>query len=69
VYYATGYILPKYYYVEKHNVELEKANPGSQEKISSDEDSENSNIFLWGQSVYIVSQLLGKILLYLLFER
>lgn len=53
-----GYILPKYYYVEKENVEREKANPGSQEKVPSDEDGDSGIIFLWGQSVYIISQLL-----------
>ena len=55
-----GFILPKYYYVDKENVELEKASPGSQEKIASDEGGDTGKIFLWGQSVYIISQLLGK---------
>jgi len=55
----VGPIIPKYYYVNKENVEAEKANPGSQDRTASDEDAETGNIYLWGQSVYIISQLLS----------
>jgi len=40
-------------------VEAEKANPGSQDRLASDEDGDKGNIYLWGQSVYLISQLLG----------
>jgi hypothetical protein len=56
----TGLILPKYYYVEKDSLELEKSNPGSQEKVPSNEDGDTGNIYLLGQAVYIISQLLGE---------
>lgn len=39
-------------------IDDERANPGSQMKIASSE-GRNGNLFLWGQSVYIISQLLG----------
>jgi len=56
---CLGPIIPKYYYVSRENVEAEKANPGSQDRLASDEDAEKGHIYLWGQSVYIISQLLG----------
>ena len=49
--------MPKYYYVPTGNVETERGEPGSTNLEVSGEDDEN--IFLWGQSVYIISQLLG----------
>jgi len=55
----VGPIIPKYYYVSKDCVEAEKANPGSQDRLPSDEDGDKGNIYLWGQSVYLISQLLG----------
>jgi len=55
----VGPIIPKYYYVSKENVDSEKANPGSQDRVASDEDADTGNIYLWGQSVYIISQLLS----------
>jgi len=55
----VGPIIPKYYYVSKESMEAEKANPGSQDRVASDEDAETGNIYLWGQSVYIISQLLS----------
>ena len=33
--------------------------PGSQERLPCN-DVRNGDIFLWGQAVYIISQLLGK---------
>jgi len=56
----VGPIIPKYYYVTKENVEAEKASPGKQDRVASDEDAEMDNIYLWGQSVYIISQLLSQ---------
>ena len=52
---ADGKVLPRYYYVPIEKVEAERVKPGSQKRIASDEE-----VFLWGQSVYIISQLLGE---------
>jgi len=57
-----GPIVPKYYFVPAEYIEAERANPGSQPRDSSSE-GENGNLFLWGQSVYIISQLLVEGLL------
>jgi len=46
-----------YFYVPKELVEEEKAEPGSQVRKSSREGSPGC-IFLWGQSMYIIAQLL-----------
>ena len=43
----------------KDDIEAERAKPGSQERHPSGE-GEGHNFFLWGQSVYIISQLLGE---------
>jgi len=55
-----GPVIPKYYYVAREDIEAERHSPGSQARIASDE-GENGNLFLWGQAVYMVSQLLGRI--------
>lgn len=55
----SGPVIPKYYYVAKEDIEAERAKPGSQERSPSGE-GEGHNFFLWGQSVYIISQLLGE---------
>jgi len=60
----VGPIIPKYYYVSKDCVEAEKAYPGSQDRLPSNEDAEKGNIYLWGQSVYLISQLLSQLLCY-----
>ena len=53
-----GPLLPKYYYVREEDIEEEKANPGSCRRVPSG-DKDNPEPFLWGQSLYIISQLLG----------
>ena len=58
--FITGYIVPKYYYVPQRLVREEKQCPGSQNRVSSGENEEDSNYFLWGQSVYIVMRVLSK---------
>ena len=55
---CTGAIMPKYYYVPSDLIEEERRKPGSQIRFASSE-GEGDNVFLWGQSVYIISQLLG----------
>jgi len=60
----VGPIIPKYFYVSRESVEAEKANPGSQDRLASNEDAEQGNVFLWGQSVYIISQLLSKLFIF-----
>ena len=57
---SAGPVIPKYYYVQKDDLERERANPGSQTRVSSS-DNDEDNIFLWGQSVYLISQLLCKL--------
>ncbi|KAK2190913.1 hypothetical protein NP493_65g06037 [Ridgeia piscesae] len=57
-----GPIVPKYYYVSMDCIEAERAKPGSQKRVASSEGTDG-NIFLWGQSVYIISQLLVEGLL------
>ena len=51
--------MPRYYYVPAENVEAERLRPGSQIRVPSTE-GENDNLFLWGQAVYIISQLLRE---------
>lgn len=58
----SGPLVPKYYFVPKDLVELEKKNPG-QPRIPTQhgvvlDDPKRENIFLWGQSVYIIAELL-----------
>lgn len=55
----AGQLVPKYYYVAKEHMELERCNPGSQPKIASPEGT-TDGVFLWGQSLYIIAQLLSE---------
>ncbi|ODN04689.1 putative phosphorylase b kinase regulatory subunit beta [Orchesella cincta] len=50
-------IVPMYFFVPKDNIELERQEPGSQFRHVSPEGSA-SNLFLWGQSMYVIAQLL-----------
>lgn len=50
-------IVPMYFSVPKDCVELEKQDPGTQFRHISVEGSAN-NLFLWGQSMYVIAQLL-----------
>ncbi|CAG7786316.1 unnamed protein product [Allacma fusca] len=50
-------VVPMYFYVAKEVVEYEKQEPGSQIRHPSPEGTPR-NLFLWGQSVYIIAQLL-----------
>ncbi|XP_077982243.1 phosphorylase b kinase regulatory subunit beta-like isoform X2 [Glandiceps talaboti] len=56
-YSPEGPVVPKYYFVPKHCVAAEKENPGSQDKLPS-EEVYGSKLFLWGQSVHFISCLL-----------
>ena len=47
-----------YYYVPNDVLQEEKAKRGSQYRFPSDEGSSASNIFLWGQAILIMSDLL-----------
>jgi phosphorylase kinase alpha/beta subunit len=51
-----------YYYVPQNKVAEERLEPGSQTRMSGPEGSEGS-IFLWGQSLYIIAQLLTSALI------
>lgn len=63
--YTVGPLVPRYYYVPKDYLEQEKNAPGTQIRLPSNEgkikvnNESRDNVFLWGQSVYIISQLLG----------
>ncbi|XP_070186518.1 phosphorylase b kinase regulatory subunit beta-like isoform X2 [Littorina saxatilis] len=57
-----GQLVPKYYYVPRECVEQERANPGSQTKVASPEGT-TAGVFLWGQSLFIIAQLLNDELL------
>ena len=52
-------MVPKYYYVPKENIEEEKRVPGSMTRYPSAEGTTDGTYML-GQSVYFISQLLGK---------
>ncbi|XP_013380761.1 phosphorylase b kinase regulatory subunit beta isoform X2 [Lingula anatina] len=52
-----GVIVPKYFYVPLDLVDAEKEKPGSQMREPSAEE-DTGHLFLWGQAVYIISQLL-----------
>ncbi|GAB6026744.1 hypothetical protein CHUAL_013250 [Chamberlinius hualienensis] len=50
-------LVPKYYYVPKESIEAEIQEPGSQLKVPSKE-GQSGCVFLWGQALYVISQLL-----------
>ncbi|XP_046550516.1 LOW QUALITY PROTEIN: phosphorylase b kinase regulatory subunit beta-like [Haliotis rubra] len=52
-----GLLIPRYYYVPADKIDLEKSKPGSQKRLASPEGS-TDGIFMWGQAVYLISQLL-----------
>lgn len=54
-----GIYVPKYYFVPKGKIEAERLEPGSQERTASREDGDE-NLFLWGQSLFIVAMLLKE---------
>ncbi|XP_054160687.1 probable phosphorylase b kinase regulatory subunit beta isoform X2 [Oppia nitens] len=61
---ATGdYLIPKYYYVPPEYVDAEKADPGSTPRLASQEGSDSSCLYLMGQAVLIITQLLSDGLL------
>ncbi|KAG0711404.1 putative phosphorylase b kinase regulatory subunit beta [Chionoecetes opilio] len=61
---STDPVVPKYYYVHKDQVNLERAEPGSQGRQPSTEGTPR-NLFLWGQSVWIIASLLMDGLLHI----
>lgn len=52
-------VIPKYFFVPKDFVEDEKMEPGSQLRQPSEEGA-SENLFLWGQSLYIIASLLAE---------
>ena len=56
-------MLPMYYYVPKDAIKEEQMSKGSQYRFPSDEGSMQANIFLWGQAMLIISDLLTAKLL------
>ncbi|XP_035712716.1 probable phosphorylase b kinase regulatory subunit beta isoform X2 [Folsomia candida] len=57
-------IVPRYFYVPKESIEEEKQEPGSQARLMSGKGSD-SEVFLWGQAMYIIAQLLTSGLVHL----
>ncbi|XP_066584416.1 probable phosphorylase b kinase regulatory subunit beta isoform X2 [Prorops nasuta] len=65
-------VIPMYYYVSEEHLEAEKSDPGSTFRVSSEEgrgcrgSSENEgSIYLWNQSMFVISQLLTASLLHI----
>ncbi|KAH3798780.1 hypothetical protein DPMN_152383, partial [Dreissena polymorpha] len=57
-----GVLMPQYFFIDADHINHEKACPGTGRRIPSDAGSTNG-VFLWGQAVYFISQLLVKDLL------
>ncbi|XP_071549609.1 probable phosphorylase b kinase regulatory subunit beta isoform X2 [Panulirus ornatus] len=57
-------VIPMYYYVHKDSVHDEKAEPGSQARQPSTGGTPK-NLFLWGQSIWIIASLLMDNLLHI----
>lgn len=53
-------IVPKFFYVTKENLEKERQKNKSTKRQSSFTNSDESPIFLWGQSLYLISNLLAE---------
>ena len=52
-------LMPMYYAVRPEDVVEERARPGSvQARAPSPEGSTSSNVFLWGQSMLVIAELL-----------
>ena len=58
LYCISGLLIPQYFYIPSGQTEMEKNRPGSAERLPSDAGTTNG-IFMWGQAVYFISQLLG----------
>ena len=57
---VVGCLLPKYFYVPEPYVDLERAKRGQATRLPSRVGSAEGNVFLWGQSVWIIAQLLRQ---------
>jgi len=58
-------LVPKYYYVPAELIAAERQNPGSQIKLPAHVGSDYSRLYLMGQSLLIISQLLTSGLLHI----
>ncbi|GBL80512.1 Phosphorylase b kinase regulatory subunit beta, partial [Araneus ventricosus] len=57
-------VVPKYFYVPTLCIDAERREPGSQKRIPS-EEGDADNLFLMGQALYIMSELLVDGLLHI----
>ncbi|CAL4083790.1 unnamed protein product, partial [Meganyctiphanes norvegica] len=57
-------IIPKYYFLPREHIEEERHHPGSQPRQSSMQGTAK-NLFLWGQSLWLISSLLMDNLLHI----
>jgi len=55
-------IMPKMYFIPRHNLKAERENPGSQKRKASVSGSMN-DLFLWGQAMLVIGELLTSNLL------
>lgn len=53
-------ILPMYYYVPAESLSDERGGHGSQYRYPSEEGGSSSNIFLWGQAMLIIADLMAS---------
>uniref|UniRef100_A0A4D5RAB5 Phosphorylase b kinase regulatory subunit n=1 Tax=Scolopendra viridis TaxID=118503 RepID=A0A4D5RAB5_SCOVI len=63
--YQEDVLIPMYYSVPEDCIELERINPHSNHRIPSEAGSQPNKVFLWGQSLYLISQLLVENLLHI----
>src|SRR5690606_32656929 len=56
--YYGDYLLPKYFYTPLEYVEAERAEPGSTPKVPSQKGGDHTCLYLMGQAVFIITQLL-----------
>ena len=51
-------LMPMYYAVKPEDVLDERARPGSSARAPSSEGSSSANVFLWGQAMLVLAELL-----------
>ncbi|XP_053210887.1 probable phosphorylase b kinase regulatory subunit beta isoform X2 [Panonychus citri] len=59
------YLIPKYFYTPPEYIDAEKVEPNSMPKIASQEGSDYSSLFLMGQALFIITQLISSGLLHI----
>jgi len=65
LFYLPGLLIPQYFFIPPEDIDLERNHPGRGQRVPSDVGSVDG-VFIWGQSVYFIAQLLGMELEYTL---